>query len=170
MSQAGIVGVGGTSPEIETITGNVGGAVGPDGAFNLFLVGVGPVTVTGNPGTNTLSISVSGSGTTWTREVNAAVPMVSDHGYINTNAGLTTFTLPAVAAVGTIIEVAGEGAGGWTIAQNAGQNIQFDVDSTTPGVGGTLSSAARYNCVRLVCRVANTTFQVLSNIGILNVV
>jgi hypothetical protein len=45
------------APDIETITGDTGGPVGPDGAFNVNLVGVGGVSVDGNPGTNTLSIS-----------------------------------------------------------------------------------------------------------------
>lgn len=43
---------------IATETGNTGGAVGPDGAQNLNVVGDGNfITVTGNPGTNTLTIS-----------------------------------------------------------------------------------------------------------------
>ena len=52
---------GGTSaPDIEFITGNVGGAVGPDPvAFTLNLLGSGAMTVTGNPGTNTQTISVA---------------------------------------------------------------------------------------------------------------
>jgi hypothetical protein len=44
-------------PDIETLTGNVGGIVGPDGANNVNVVGTGSITVTGNPGTNTLTIS-----------------------------------------------------------------------------------------------------------------
>ena len=41
----------------ETLTGNSGGAVGPDGADNINLLGSGDLTVAGNPGTNTLTIS-----------------------------------------------------------------------------------------------------------------
>jgi hypothetical protein len=44
---------------VQTITGNTGGAVGPDGTDNINIVGTGSVTVTGNPGTNTLTISDS---------------------------------------------------------------------------------------------------------------
>lgn len=55
-------------PDIETVTGNFGGPVGPDGAFNLNLVGTYPIVVTGNPATNTQTISiasmVSGTGET----------------------------------------------------------------------------------------------------------
>lgn len=58
MSQSGLVSDSTTSgSDIETLTGNTGGAVGPDAAFNIDIVGTGDLTVTGNPGTNTLTIS-----------------------------------------------------------------------------------------------------------------
>lgn len=47
--------------DIETLTGNTGGAVGPDGAFNIDIVGAAPYTVSGNPGTNTLTITDDGT-------------------------------------------------------------------------------------------------------------
>ena len=111
-----------------------------------------------------------GGGLTWSREAGAAVAAATDHGYINTNVGLTTITLPAVAAVGTGLAVAGESAAGWTIAQNAGQNIQYGGMGSTAGVAGSVSSTNRYDTVFLVCRVANTTWQVTSAIGVLNVI
>ncbi len=66
MSQAGIESLGGISPSsiVETLTGNSGGAVGPDASHNINVVGDGvTVNVAGNPGTNTLTISASGTGT-----------------------------------------------------------------------------------------------------------
>jgi hypothetical protein len=45
---------------INTLTGNVGGAVGPTGG-NINILGAGDVTVTGNPATSTLTISLSGA-------------------------------------------------------------------------------------------------------------
>jgi hypothetical protein len=64
MSQitAVILGSGGAGP-ITTLTGNSGGAVPPT-AGNINVVGSGSITVTGNPGTSTLTISSSGSGIT----------------------------------------------------------------------------------------------------------
>jgi hypothetical protein len=110
-------------------------------------------------------------GITWSREAGAAVAAVANHGYINTNVGLTTFTLPAAAALGTVIEIVGESAALWTIAQNAGQNIQYGNVSTTPGIGGSLSASNRYDSVRIVCRVADTTWQVSpAPVGVLNVI
>lgn len=209
---------GTSGPEIETLTGNSGGAVGPDGLFNVDFVGSGDITVTGNPGTNTLTISdtspanaetltadvggavgpdganniniVSGSGittsgnpgtntitisttsvvTTWTRIAGTTQAMAIDNGYIPTNAALTTFTLPATAAVGDYVEVCGEGTNGWTIAQNAGQSIQYGNVVTTTGVGGSLSSTNQYDTVRIICRQTDNVWSVLSSVGTLNAV
>lgn len=168
MSQAGILSED-TTPlaNVETLTGNVGGPVGPDAAHNINIVGVGGVVVTGTPATNTLTISY---GFVWTREAAAAVALVSNQGFTNTNAGLTTFTLPAASNVGDIIMIAGEGAGGWTIAQNALQNIQIGNISSAIGVGGSVSSTNRYDSITLVCRVANTTWHCMSHEGVFNVV
>lgn len=61
MSQQGRVGEGGTIlPDIETLTGDSGGAVGPDAAFNVNILGGSNVTTVGNPGTNTITINTSG--------------------------------------------------------------------------------------------------------------
>jgi hypothetical protein len=68
MSQAGIINVaggGGGGAPVETLTGNSGGAVPPT-LNNINIVGSGGVTVTGNPGTSTLTISFSESGLTGT--------------------------------------------------------------------------------------------------------
>lgn len=131
---------------------------------------VGYVLTANGGGTAPTFQAIAAGGMFWSREVNAAVATAQDHGYVNTNVGLTTFTLPAVAALGTIIEILGESAGLWTIAQNAGQNIQYGNVSTTPGVGGSLSASNRYDTVRIVCRVASTTWAVSSVTGILNVI
>ena len=40
-------------------------------------------------------------------------------------------TLPATAAVGSRIRVSGMGAGGWLVAQNAGQSVKFGTATTT---------------------------------------
>lgn len=48
------------TPDIETLTGNSGGAVGPDGAFNINLLGADGINVVGNPATNTLTFSLTG--------------------------------------------------------------------------------------------------------------
>ena len=80
-----------------------------------------------------------------------------------------TATLPVTAAVGSVISIVGEGAGKWTIAQNAGQNIRFGDQTTTTGVGGSLAAILQHDCVDLVCTVADTSFVVRSSVGNLTV-
>jgi hypothetical protein len=48
-------------------------------------------------------------------------------GHLANNAAQVTITLPASPSVGSIVRVSGAGAGGWLIAQNAGQSIQTSV-------------------------------------------
>lgn len=48
-------------PVVQFITGNSGGKVGADNSDNINIVGAGGVIVTGNPGTNTLTITDAGS-------------------------------------------------------------------------------------------------------------
>lgn len=74
MSQAGVLGVEAPGTGyIEFLTGNTGGAVGPDGSFNINVVGNTStgISVAGDPSTHTLTISSTGdpnwiSGTTTT--------------------------------------------------------------------------------------------------------
>lgn len=172
MSQQGILSdlttAGG---DIETLTGDSGGAVGPDGAFNVNILGGAGISIAGTPGTNTITINTTGGFLTWNREAGTSVSMAVDNGYIPTNAALTTLTLPVTAVVGDEIEIIGEGAGNWTIAQNAGQSIQFGNLSTTVGIGGSLDSSNQWDTVKIICRVADTTWSVAqSPVGILNVV
>lgn len=71
--------------DIETLTGNTGGAVGPDGAFNINVVGdTTTITVAGNPGTNTLTISTVGTGVVNTLTGDAGGPVSPLAGNINT--------------------------------------------------------------------------------------
>jgi len=85
--------------------------------------------------------------------------------YVPTNAALATITLPATAAVGSILEVCGQGAGGWKIGQNAGQTINKSAVATTTGTGGSIASANRYNTITLRCVVANTGWVVTGGDG-----
>lgn len=90
--------------------------------------------------------------------------------YIANNAGLVTLTLPASAVKGSLIIIVGKGAGGWLVAQNAGQTMYFSSATTTPGAGGSLASTQRRDCITLFCITANTEFEVISSIGNITVV
>ena len=62
---------------VATLTGNSGGAVGPS-AGNINVVGSGDITVVGNPGTNTLTITASAAvADTYTTNSGSAVPALN---------------------------------------------------------------------------------------------
>lgn len=107
----------------------------------------------------------------WIDVVTTPVNLISDRNYIADNgATLTTFNLPLTAGFGTIIQIAGKSTGGWTIAQNAGQSINFGSLATTTGISGSLSSSNKNDYVRLLCTTANTTWNVISSIGNITIV
>lgn len=116
---------------------------------------------------NNLS-DVGSQSTSWnnlfpTTEVTAATAALQvDHSYVMNRGTLITATLPALSLVGEIIEIAGVGAGGWLIAQNANQIIHVGSLASSTGVGGSVASTNRYDCVKLRCVVANLEFVVMS--------
>ena len=94
--------------------------------------------------------------------------VVGGASYIPNNAALVTITLPVTSTVGQRLTVVGNGAGGWRIAQNAGQQINKSGATpafTTVGTVGSLSSSNRYDTIHMVCTVANTTWVVANGQG-----
>jgi hypothetical protein len=65
--------------------------------------------------------------------------------------------------------MAGKGAGGWRLAQNAGQTVHFNSADTTTGVVGYMESTQRYNSIEVVCITANTDFVVTSANGVITI-
>jgi hypothetical protein len=143
------------------------GSTGADPVLATLTAGTG-VTITNGAGSITLN--ANGAGLTWTDVTGTTQAMAVNNGYTANNAGVVTLTLPATAAYGTVMAVVGKGAGGWSIAQNSGQTINFGSTTTTSGTGGSLSSTKQYDAVFILCTVANTTFTVYSSIGNLTVV
>jgi hypothetical protein len=91
-------------------------------------------------------------------------------GYIANGAALVVVTLPASAPVGSVIEVVGMGAGGWRLGQLANQSVIFSSVSSTTGTAGQCNSTHVRDCIRLVNVVADTTWQVISSIGNIDVI
>lgn len=60
---------------------------------------------------------------TWQTVAGTSVTAAPNTGYLCTNDTQVTVTLPASPAVGDVVRVSGFGAGGWRIAQNAGQSV-----------------------------------------------
>lgn len=126
------------------------------------------ITVTN--GNNSITIAASGGGLTWTDVTGTTQDLAVNNGYLADNSGLVTLTLPVTAAFGTVISVGGFGSGGWKIAQNSGQTIQFgSAASTTSGATGFLASTNRYDCVQILCVTANTVWLVLHSVGNLTI-
>lgn len=166
MSQQGIASDV-TTPlaDIETITGNSGGAVGPDGAGNIDLVGAQATTVSGDAGTNTLTITVGPDGLSISEVTGTSQAAEINTCYIANNVALVTITLPTSAAVGDVVEIVGKGAGLWRIAQNAGQTINFNSSATTTGAAGSITATQRYSCLKVRCITATTDWVVSSSEG-----
>lgn len=129
-------------------------------AANITSTG-GSVTITNGAGT----INLESSGITWSTVAGTSQAIVKNNGYIPLNAGLTTLTLPAAAAVGDMFRIAGYGSGGWVLAQNAGQSVILGNATTTPGVTGSLASTNPHDCIEVICVVLNNQFQVISAVG-----
>lgn len=106
---------------------------------------------------------------TWSTVSGTTQAMVANNGYFANNAGLVTFTLPALSSEGDIFEVAGEGTGGWLINYNTAQSIQF-INSNSTTTTGHISSIETGASVRLVCMVANTIFKLTSSTGNITIV
>lgn len=152
---------------------NVVGSVASDSGTatptsNAFTIAGGTNVSTSASGA-TVTIAATGHASfSWT-EVTMDTSMAVNTGYIANKAGTATaFTLPATAAVGEVIRVAGKGATGWSVAQNAGQTIHFG--SVDTGVGGSLASTDASDSIELLCTTANTDFTIISSIGNITVV
>jgi len=111
-------------------------------------------------GTETKLYNVAGGLFPWTEVTGTTQAFAVNNGYIMNNGSQVVGTLPATAAVGDIVQVVGKGAGGWKIAQNSGQIIHVGDTATATGTGGSVESINRYDCIELICIVANTEFNV----------
>lgn len=130
------------------------------------------ITVTNGDGVAGNITIDAAEGVTWTEVTGTSATIAVNSGVIANNASLVTLTLPTSSNQGDEIRVTGKGAGGWLIAQNSGQQIQFikSVTSTTTGVGGSLASTNQFDSIHLVCVTANNIWNVLSCVGNITVV
>lgn len=116
-------------------------------------------------GANTITINAVGGGDTWS-VITANQTAAVNNGYFCNKAGTLALALPAVSAIGDVIEVANiNTATGVQFTQAAGQQIFIGNTSTTLGAAGTLTSSAVGDTLKIVCRTANTIWQVTSMMG-----
>lgn len=98
------------------------------------------------------------AGFTWNDVPGTSQAAAINNGYITSNSAQTTVTLPATAPVGSVVSVQGKGAAGWVLAANTGQTIQVGQVATT--TAGSVTSAANYDSISVVCITANTLWAV----------
>ena len=107
----------------------------------------------------------------WVTQSTASATLEVNTGYTcSAGASLITFTLPLTSISGDWIEIVGMASGLFTIAQNAGQSIQFGNESTTTGTLGSISSDLPSDTIRIICIVPNTSWAVVAVQGNLTVV
>jgi hypothetical protein len=116
----------------------------------------GPFVMGTSPITFTLMNQGGGANFSWFTVTGTSQTMTSNNGYTANNGSLVTFALPASSAVGSLLEIAGLGAGGWLISQAAGQQIHVGVTASTLGATGSVASSNQYDTIRLRCIVVDT--------------
>jgi len=118
MSNAGQYSLGVNISDVKTLTGNSGGAIGPNGSGNINLIGTGDVSVVGNAGLFNLTVMLSD-----------AVP-----NQFNTNSGSA---VPASSILnilgGTNVTTSGTGST-VTINSVAAKELSYTAVTTTPYV------------------------------------
>jgi len=133
VSQSGVLSVvTGGGPVIETLTGNSGGPVGPDGAFNINVVGNNSsgINIVGNPGTNTLTVTAFQSTTSQEGTVTLATNAQAIAG-TNTANAITPSNLTAKLGTQTAHSLAVfEGSTAALTALGAATNGQLPIGST----------------------------------------
>ncbi|GKS62446.1 hypothetical protein YTPLAS21_19040 [Candidatus Nitrosocosmicus sp.] len=109
-------------------------------------------------GANSITIATVGTaGITWQNAGASPITAAVNNGYVSDDAGATTFNLPATFAQGDVIEIIGEGAGGWVVVPNAGDSIRMGTSTTAVSV----TSANQYDSVKLIGKVANSEWAVV---------
>jgi hypothetical protein len=147
MSQSGKWFTGSANP-VDTLTGNIGGPVAVDASNNIDIVGVGPISIAGNPATHTLTISANILDFTWVQQAVSLNPIVKNTAYITIKNGLCDLTLPALPTLGDTFKVTTYTgvANMWQISLNTGTLYIAGLSSI---VGVASSTVGDY--VEIVC-------------------
>lgn len=124
--------------------------------FNQLTAGTG-INLSNTGGNITITNTAPSGSLPYTNVTGTTQTIAPSNAYGANNAGLVTFTMPTTAAAGTIIEILGVGAGGWTIVYTTGQSIVVDTSTSTVTSGSV--SGGQGSGIALLCTVANTTWQ-----------
>jgi len=145
-------------------------AIGTGLADPLQQIAVGHITGSGgvvisyaSPNIN-IDGSGAGAGIVW-EAISASQTLAVQHGYFCIGGGTLSLLLPPVSVLGDTIEISIEGSAGLVVTQGAGQSIKFGNQITTIGVGGSISSLSQGDSIRMVCKVADLDWVILSSMG-----
>lgn len=168
-----------TTNESNNIIINNDGVIGDSGFIRIgtngtqtkcFVAGINGVTVTTpqlvtvNSSDQLGSQAPTGLTTTWS-VITANQTAAVSNGYFINKAGTLALLLPATSAVGDVVEVVNiNTTNGTQVTQAASQQIFIGSTSTTAGAGGSLTSTQVGDTLRLVCRTANLTWQVVNGL------
>ena len=158
-----------TGTGILTVTGNSGGAVGPDGSNNINIVGSGGVDVAGSMGSNTLTITSSGNvPLQFNEDSGSAIPsanmiIVTGAGGLTTSGAGHTIT---VTAGGTLATTYTEDAGSAAPSGNY-LNVLGGTGITTSGAGSTVTVSADTDVATTYTEDAGSATPSANNLNIL---
>ncbi len=148
---------GGTGVNNGASTITVGGNTAFSGA-HTFTATITSDTAVTFPTSGTLATTAQLNGDAWVNITGTTQTAAIGTMYVVGNASQTTVTLPATAALGSVIGVQGKGAGGWILTANTGQTIKLGAVTTSSA--GSLTSINLYDSVEVVCITADTTWSV----------
>ena len=106
--------------------------------------------VTINSSTGQLGVAGGSVVGTWTEVTGATQTLAVGNGYVTNRGGGVTYTLPATAALGDVIQIVGK-SGIATITPNANQQIVIGSVNGTVGVTGTAVATNAGDCITLRC-------------------
>ena len=107
-----------------------------------------------------------------TQIINTAGGLIPQNVYlVNNFATPINLSLPLASKIGDVIELTGLTTSlAWTITQGAGQFITIGATTSTIGVGGSVTSTATGDSIRLICIQENKGWQALSYVGTFTIV
>jgi len=162
MSQYGTFLIRGGLGPVNTLTGNTGGPVPPDGSGNINVIGSGVISVAGNPGTSTLTITGTGSiPSSFATDSGTAVPsggVLTVHGVspLTTSGSGSTVSI----SIGSVIPIADGGTNATSMANTDGV-VYFDGTRLVTTAVGTATYVLTSNGAGLA-----PTFQAAASGGI----
>lgn len=162
-TQTGIwINLGGKqSGDIQSLTGDSGGAILPDVNGNVDLLGGIGITTVGSG--NSITINGSLSGLDWTVDTTTPINVNVGEGHIANGGGQIVYNLPSSPLVGEGFAFLDLGGNGFQVQAGAGQSMRSG--NQVSAVAGSLTSTDIGDGIFFICVVASLTFLTYSSQG-----